>query len=154
KPDFQEVMLYLNRDPLQALEDLNHGVCQLAQSNNKNLDAFVRVSGRYKMLVHDSVFVRYLSFDVRSEKVPNVSVPTNPFRDKRVRQALLLGIDRNRLVRNLSSYAVPATQPVPPFVFGFDPTLTAPSYDLESARSLLASAGYSHGFSVRLNVRK
>ena len=44
------------------------------------------------------------------------------------------------------------TQPVASFVFGYNPAIAAPHLDLERARALLAEAGYSDGFQVRLDI--
>ncbi len=58
------------------------------------------------------------------------------------------------LVSELSGWAVPALEPVPVFVFGYDPRVKEASYEKESARALLRDAGYGEGFSVVLHSRK
>jgi peptide/nickel transport system substrate-binding protein len=90
--------------------------------------------------------VYYIGLNVRD-------VPTNPFRDVRVRRALHLGIDREAMVEKaLSRRAAVATQPVAPAVFGYDPDVSRPLYDPAQARELLAQAGHGKGLRARLDV--
>jgi oligopeptide transport system substrate-binding protein len=69
-----------------------------------------------------------------------------PFNDRRVRQALALGVDKERLAAvSLLGQVIPASDGfVPPGMPGHVPDL-APSYDLAAARRLLAEAGYPEG---------
>lgn len=154
KPAIRSVTYLLNRTPQEAVEDLRLGKSQLVQSNTKNLKELVKNSSRFEMLVHDSVFVKYLGFDVARDVAPYCSAKKNPFKDNRVRQAIHFAIDRKELADRLPSYAVPATQPVPPFVFGYNPDISPPNYDPARAKSLLTQAGFADGFSVTLHVRK
>lgn len=71
--------------------------------------------------------------------------------DVRVRRALLLALNRKRLVEEVAhGDAVVASQLVHPLVFGYDPSLPPVPYDPEKARALLAEAGFASGFTVRL----
>lgn len=73
----------------------------------------------------------------------------NPFKDARVRTALAMAIDRKAIVdRVMEAIALPAGNLVAPPVFAHDPALTAPGYDAQGARKLLAEAGYPDGFRV------
>lgn len=66
---------------------------------------------------------------------------TRFFREQRVRQSLLLGLDRGPIVeRNLTLAAVPASSPLIPGSWGFDPGLPWPLPDAAAARALLESA--------------
>ena len=71
--------------------------------------------------------------------------------DARVRRALLLGIDRERLADAVfHGNATVASQLVHPAVFGFDPILQPLPFDPGRARQLLAEAGFSDGFTVEM----
>lgn len=71
--------------------------------------------------------------------------------DLRVRRALLLGLNRQRIVDEVArGDAVIASQLVHPLVFGYDPALAPVPYDPEQARLLLAEAGFASGFTVQL----
>ncbi len=100
-----------------------------------------------------SLQMKYLAFDVGREVTPQVS-GRNPFRDRRVRQAIHLGIDRQALVAGLPTDAMPANQLVPRHVFGFDAQLPETRSDPERARALLREAGFAKGFAVTLHSRE
>jgi ABC-type transport system substrate-binding protein len=69
------------------------------------------------------------------------------FRDRRVREAVNLAVDRDSLVRTLlQGRTVPANQPVPQMAFGYDPQLPPIPYDPPRAKALLTEAGYADGF--------
>jgi len=77
----------------------------------------------------------------------------NPFKDRRVRRALSMAIDRATISATvLAGAAAPAGQLVPRGFFGRSATLGPPAYDPEGARKLLAAAGYAQGFRVTLHV--
>ena len=64
------------------------------------------------------------------------------FKDRRVREALVRAIDRNRLATILGRGAmIPAKGPLPPGCGGFDPEVSQPVYDPERARALFREAG-------------
>lgn len=100
-----------------------------------------------------SLQVKYLGFDVRGGTTPQIEGP-NPFRDRRVRQAIQLAIDRPGLVAALPNDATPASQLVPHHVFGFDTRLPEIAPDRGRARALLREAGFGRGFRVRLHSRE
>jgi ABC-type transport system substrate-binding protein len=76
-----------------------------------------------------------------------------PLDDARVRQALALGIDRERIAYGIEDFAlagaIPAAQPAPPAVFGHLDEASY-EYDLDRARALLDEAGYPDGFEINL----
>ena len=77
----------------------------------------------------------------------------NPFKDKRVREAVLLSIDtgaiKTQVMRGLS---VPSGVMFAPQVNGYPKDLDKPvKVDREKAKKLLAEAGYPNGFEVTLD---
>jgi len=70
----------------------------------------------------------------------------NPFRDKRVRMAFNLAVDKRALVDSVIKLGNPvATSLVPPgAIAGYEPP-RGPEYDPQKARELLAEAGYPEG---------
>jgi peptide/nickel transport system substrate-binding protein len=99
-------------------------------------------------------------FKVVAEPAPAVDVlalrvDTAPFKDRRVRRALHLAIDRPRLVEGLlHGFGRPASQLVSRNVFGFDPGLSAPTRDVAAARRLLKEAGHPDGLDLVLEHRR
>ncbi len=77
-----------------------------------------------------------------------------PFGDERVRQAIAMGIDRQRIVDNFyPPGSTVAEQFLPMSIFGWTPEPVWYDYDPDAAKALLADAGYPDGFEVTLNYR-
>lgn len=73
--------------------------------------------------------------------------------DVRVRRALLLAVDRERLVQEVAANnGTVASQLVHPLVFGYDPSVRPFPYDPAKARALLAEAGFAQGFEVEVGI--
>src|SRR5207248_3085723 len=79
RPAFDSVVFYLNRNPQESIEDLKRGNSHLAQSRNKSLKAFVQRSANYILQLHDSIYERFLGFDLSREKTPYCDAEKNPF---------------------------------------------------------------------------
>lgn len=76
-----------------------------------------------------------------------------PFRDKRVRQAISHAIDKESIIENLyGGVAEVANQPIPPPALGHNSDLGTYEYDPERAQDLLNEAGYEDGFSFELST--
>jgi len=72
-------------------------------------------------------------------------------RDRRVREAIVRGVDRQRLAAILGRGAmIPAKGPLPPSSDGFDPSVSQPPYDPARARALLREVAGEAGLSLRL----
>lgn len=95
----------------------------------------------------------FLGFDVARDALAQSDVKgRNPFRDRRVRQAIYQAIDENAIkTKVMRGFATPAGLLVGPGVAGFDPALNQRlAYDPAAAKALLAEAGYPRGFSAGL----
>lgn len=98
----------------------------------------------------------FLQFDVSRDEAPGVTdksgnpIP-NPFRDKRVRQALTMATDRAFLAdRILLGYGTAAAQLFPTGLSGTSAKLKVEAPNYEAAKALLTEAGYPDGFNVVL----
>jgi len=79
--------------------------------------------------------------------------PDLPTSKIKVRQAIMLGINEDEInERLMNGMAVPASQLPAPFFRGFNKELVRPKYNPESAKKLLAEAGYPDGFDIDLHV--
>ena len=95
--------------------------------------------------------VIFLAMDCARARSPYVDPPGNPFRDRKVREAVALAIDRDALVAGpLHGYAEGVEQLPSPSEVGFDLALPRRAFDLSRARRLLAEAAPG-GFDVRLD---
>jgi ABC-type transport system substrate-binding protein len=79
-----------------------------------------------------------------------MNVKTKPFDDVRVRQAVNMAINKDRIVRIINNRAVPANQPLPPSMPGYAKDYKGYAYDVEAAKKLMADAGLADGFSTEL----
>jgi peptide/nickel transport system substrate-binding protein len=71
----------------------------------------------------------------------NVTQP--PFDNVKVRQAVNMAINKERIVRLINNRAAPANQPLPPAMPGYNPENKGYAFDPEGAKTLLAEAGAS-----------
>ena len=99
----------------------------------------------------------YFHLDIERETSPHITdkrgrAIANPLRDKRVREALSLAIDRALIVNKvLEGYATPAYQWMAEGHLGHNPALPPIAADRDRARRLLAEAGYPDGFRLTLH---
>ena len=93
-------------------------------------------------------------------KVPSVRVifmafdttKPGPQADKRVRQAIAMGINMPTNIKKiLEGNGVLLGSPLTDKHFGYDPSVKPHAYDPEKAKKLLAEAGYPNGFDFTLN---
>ncbi|KQY40587.1 ABC transporter substrate-binding protein [Rhizobium sp. Root483D2] len=73
-----------------------------------------------------------------------------PFDNVKVRQALNMAINKERITRILNGRATAANQPLPPLMPGYDKAFTGYAFDVEKAKALLAEAGFPDGFETVL----
>ncbi|MBD9450004.1 ABC transporter substrate-binding protein [Rhizobium sp. RHZ02] len=75
-----------------------------------------------------------------------------PFDNVKVRQAVNMAINKDRIIRIINGRGVPANQPLPPTMPGFAKDFEGYKYDVEGAKKLLAEAGLADGFETELYV--
>ncbi len=118
----------------------------VAAYRSGELDAAVGLSPESARELGDlpgSRLLRYPTTTI-SVVVPNLRASHREFRDARVRQALLAGIDRGALIdRVLAGLAAPADGLIPPTSWAFDAAKTTPvPYSPSTAAADLRAAGW------------
>jgi peptide/nickel transport system substrate-binding protein len=116
--------------------------------------ARIKQTDGFKILQTPELRTIYLGFNqTRNELASSDIKGKNPFKDKRVRQAVLLGIDENAIASKVMlGLGHPTFQMWGPGVNGYDPALDVrPKPDPAAAKKLLADAGYPDGFRVTLD---
>ena len=90
-------------------------------------------SGKVKRFKYPALAYSYIGYN---QKCPL-------FRDRRVRQALTMLVDRERIIRDvMNNLATPIKSPFPPRSRYSDPDIKPWPYDPERAKALLAGAGW------------
>lgn len=94
----------------------------------------------------------YIGMDQWRDQIIESSVEGNPFLDLRVRQAFAHAISAEAIVdRVMQGQATQVSQYVMDKVNGYNPDLTSLEYNVETAKSLLAEAGYPDGFELTMD---
>jgi len=106
----------------------------------------VSVSPDYQLFPQSGVWPQFsseiLAFNQKILGADGTPVAFQPFSDIRVRKAFTLAFNRTAYIHDvLDDFGVPATQIVPPGMFGYNPSIQQTPYDLATAESLLIDAG-------------
>jgi peptide/nickel transport system substrate-binding protein len=99
--------------------------------------------------------VIFIHLDQFAEPTPGIldTSGRNPLKDRRVRHALVLALDRGGIARTvLGNAVVPAADLLPSPMFGTRPDVPVGKMDAPLARQLLREAGYPDGFSITLGT--
>lgn len=75
-----------------------------------------------------------------------------PFDNLKVRQAVNMAINKDRIVQIINGRATPANQPLPPTMPGYVADFAGYRFDVAAAKALLAEAGMPDGFETELFV--
>jgi len=81
-----------------------------------------------------------------------MNVQMKPFDDVRVRKAVNMAINKDRIIKIINGRAIAANQPLPSRIPGFDKDYKGYAYDPEKAKALLKDAGVADGFETELYV--
>jgi len=114
----------------------------------------LRGDTRLKVLQSPELRTIFLGLDQKRDELLFSSVKgKNPFKDRRVRQAVYQAIDIEAIhSRIMRGAATPTGLMVAPGINGFDPALNKRlPYDPAAAKKLLVEAGYPNGFEVGMN---
>ncbi len=100
----------------------------------------------------------YLALDQNRDQTPFATdkqgavLPNNPFRNRRVRQALSRAINRDAIVQRIfEGEAISAGGLLPEGFFGASEKLKPDTFDQDAARKLLGEAGYPNGFAMTIH---
>ncbi|MBB6485790.1 ABC transporter substrate-binding protein [Rhizobium lusitanum] len=79
-----------------------------------------------------------------------LNTKVKPFDNLKVREAVNMAVNKDRITRILNGRATPANQVLPPLMPGYDKSFQGFAYDVKKAKALLAEAGFPDGFSTVL----
>jgi len=143
----------IKSDPTRVAALLSGDVDMLTDLPTQDV-ARLRQDPKLKVVDGHEVRTIYIALDQFSPELKYSDVKgKNPFKDKRVREALSIAIDREAIKRNtMRGLSIPAGIMVAPGVNGHSAEIDVPAkVDVERAKKLLAEAGYPNGFEFQLN---
>ncbi len=114
----------------------------------------IKAVNNLKIVQGPELRIIFLGMDQKRDELQFSNVKgKNPFKDKRVRQAVYQAIDIEGIKRSVMRGAsTPAALLIPPEVNGYAADLSKRlPFDMEASKKLLAEAGYPNGFEVALN---
>jgi peptide/nickel transport system substrate-binding protein len=144
---------YLDRWEINFYEDPGSAVVQM---QGGAIDAYGQIPFSGAQTLQGSSSVNIVSTPSSAYRGIHMRVDTDPFKDKRVRQAIALTIDRPAVVRALfgGKGNVGNDHGFAP-IFGFTPSASdvpQRAQDIEKAKQLLSDAGHPNGLQVTLTT--
>lgn len=142
-PYLDKITIQIGLDPSVALLKLQKGEVDILGDSIP--------SARFTAIMEDPEWSKQVvsGSDLQTGYV-TMNVAMKPFDDVRVRQAVNMAINKERIVKMINNRAKPANQPLPPTMPGYDSEYTGYSYDLAKAKALMAEAGLAEGFDTEL----
>lgn len=135
KPKLANILLRIIPENMKAEMEFEGGNLDLLQLYPANYDRF-KEDKAFTAKIHDvpALNVFYVGFNNQQA----------PFNDVRIRKALNLLIDREKIIKAVyRGRAVPANGSIPPGVSGYSDRLTGLAYNPKEGKRLLKEAGYT-----------
>jgi peptide/nickel transport system substrate-binding protein len=140
-PKLNKVIIRVIPENTARLNALTNGEIDLMDGLNNSDEASVKANANLQVIERPSMNVGYLGF----------TTTRKPFDNKLVRQALNYAIDKKSIIESFyGGQAIPAKNPMPPSIEGYNDEIQEYPYDLEKAKALLKEAGYEKGFKMDL----
>ncbi|MCV3765841.1 ABC transporter substrate-binding protein [Rhizobium sp. TRM95796] len=142
-PHVDKVTVEVGQEPLVALLRLQKGEVDIAGDGippAKFLEIKNSPEGKQMIVDGEQLHTGYITLNTK----------VKPFDNVKVRQAVNMAVNKERITRILNGRATPANQPLPPLMPGYDKSFPGYAFDVEKAKALLAEAGYPDGFETVL----
>lgn len=136
-----EVIFRVIPDNSARFMELQSGTIDIMNGMNPQDLTTAENDSELQVIRRPSMNVSYMAMNTSKE---------GPMSDKRVRQAINLAIDKDKLLTLYEGIGKPAKNPMPPSLWGYNDDIEDYGYDPEEAKRLLAEAGYGDGFTVEL----
>jgi peptide/nickel transport system substrate-binding protein len=136
----------------ERINELISGNIDIAEYNvDESIDEILMEEG-IKLVKYPPLSTYIIGFDLRENGSYGFPDMKNPTSDLRVRKAIYHAIDIEPLINGpFRGLAIPATQFITSYIFGYNPEIERLSYDLDLARDLLEEAGYGDGFDIEMD---
>lgn len=139
-PHIERVIVRVIPDNQVRVMELKRGGIHIMDYPNLTDVAQLEADPEVQVLKQEGLNVGYISFNMRKK----------PLDDVRVRKALSMAIDRDRIIKEVfEGYGVKAKNPMPPMIMGYARDVEETELNLEKARALLKEAGVEN---LKLNL--
>jgi dipeptide transport system substrate-binding protein len=141
KAKIDDLVFAITPDASVRWAKVKAGECHIMPyPNPADLEA-MKKDNSITLMEQEGLNVGYLAFNVEKK----------PFDDKRVRQAVNHAINKKAIIDGVFLGAgVPAKNPMPPTIWGYNDEVKDHEYSPEKAKKLLAEAGLPNGFETDL----
>ena len=143
RPNLDQFTIEIGQEPLVAILRLQKGEVDIAGDGippAKYLEMKNSPDSAQMIVDRDQLETSYITMNTTKK----------PLDDVRVRQALNMAINKDRIVKIINGRATVANQVLPPGMAAYDKSYKGYSYDIEGAKKLMADAGLKDGFSTVL----
>ena len=131
-PLVEQVVLVAIKENATRLNMLKAGKLHIMDGVSPVVAKEVEADKNLQLLRQTGMNVGYMAFNCEKK----------PFDDPKVRRAIALAVDANRIVAtNFQGMGTAARNPMPPFIFGWDDSAPEAGANKEEAKKLLAEAG-------------
>ncbi len=144
-PYLDEIDFQIGAEPLTALLQLQKGQVDIVGDGippAKFLEVMNNPDEKKLVVSAPQLETSYLTMNVNMK----------PLNDVRVRRAINMAINKDRIIKIINGRADPANQPLPPGMPGYDPNFKGYPYDPAQAKALLKDAKYDSSQSMDLYV--
>ncbi|MBO8171451.1 MAG: ABC transporter substrate-binding protein [Bacillaceae bacterium] len=140
-PKLDRLIFKVIPDNSARLTALQSGEIDLMIGLNPDDVEAVESDSNLKLFKRPSMNVGYLAMNTEKE----------PFDNVQVRRAINMAINKQALIDAFyGGLGVPAKNPMPPSLWGYNDSIEDYEYNPEKAKELLAEAGYPNGFKTEL----
>ncbi|GAB4087833.1 ABC transporter substrate-binding protein [Hydrogenophaga soli] len=140
-PKVANLVFAITKDASVRFQKLKANECQISVYPAPADVAAMKSNPALKVLEAPGFNIGYVNYNTEKGHTKSADV----------RRALDMAINRDAIIKAVyQGYAVSATNPMPPSLYGYDKGLKNPAYNPEEAKKLLAKAGLPDGFELNL----
>ena len=140
-PKVDNMIFAITTDAAVRFQKMKAGECHIMSFPKPNDLAAMRNDPALKMLQAPGFNIGYLGYNMKKANLDKLEV----------REALDMAINRKAIIDAVyQGEAQEAANPMPPSLWGYNPSLKNAPYDPEKAKELLAKAGVPNGFELTL----
>ncbi len=133
KPKLQKIVLKSIPEPSARLMALQSGTIDIADDLDPDSIALVKKNPNLSVIERPSVNIGYIALNTEKPAL----------KDPRVRQAISHAIDKDTLIKTIfQGLAIPAKNPFPPSIWGYNDKIQPYEYSPDKAKKLLAEAKF------------